>query len=185
MGQEASKTFMNRIGAFFAFAHIIINAENGGMGQNGTENLIKKFSEFNTADYVNIPSREAKDIDEYLKSFAFHYDSRGNVIPGWLFQVRQSVSGPFLFQTDAFSANQKQLMDFHFGKLFTDEAHQFARKGKLGFGSGNPYEEFCQVILKEPGVRPSAEKQKVERPNEMFLAHTYNTLTRLFKIINS
>ena len=28
------------------------------------------------------------------------------------------------------------------------------------------------------------DKQKVERLNERFLAHTYNTLTKLYKIVN-
>jgi hypothetical protein len=181
-GADMAKEFMNRLGAFLAFAHIIINREKGGEGQNGAENLAKKFKEFGTPDYINLPLNDAKDIDEFVKSFAFSYDT-GRVLPGWLFQVRQSVDGPFLFHTDAFSLNPKQLREFHFGKLFADETHQFARKGKLGFGSGDPYETFLNAILKDVSVKPSAEKQKVERLNERFLAHTYNTLTKLFNIL--
>lgn len=183
-GADAAKEFMNRLAAFLAFAHIIISREKGGDGQNGAENLAKKFKEFGTPDYVNLPLDDAKDIDAFVKAFAFTYDT-AKVLPGWLFQVRQSVNGPFLFQTDAFSLNQKQLRDFHFGKLFADETHQFARKGKLGLGAGDPYETFLNAILKDPSVKPSAERQKVERLNERFLAHNYNTLTKLFNILTN
>lgn len=184
VGKDAAKEFMNRLGAFLAFAHIIINREKGGEGQVGAENLAKKFREFGTPDYVNLPSEDAKDIDEFVKSFAFTYDTT-SVVPGWLFQVRQSVDGPFLtFNVDAFSANPKQLREFHFGRTFTDEAHQFPRKGMLGLGGGNPYERFRDVIQKDPSVKPSPERQKVDRLNERFLAHTYNTLTKLFNILN-
>lgn len=181
-GVDHAKEFMNRLGSFLALAHIVINREKGGDGQNGAENLVKKFKEFGTPDYVNLPLTDAKDIDEFVKAFAFSYEP-DKVVPGWLFQVRQSVDGPFLFHTDAFSMNRKQLHDFHFGKLFLDEDHQFARKGKLGFGSGDPYETFLNTILKDPAVKPSAERQKVERLNERFLAHAYNTMTKLFGIL--
>lgn len=183
VGLDATKDFMNRLGAFLAFAHILINREKGGEGESGADNLVKKFKEFGTPDYVNLPAEDARDIDEFVKAFAFTYDS-ANVVPGWLFQVRQSVDGPFLFNTDAFSSNPKQLRDFHFGKIFTDEAHQFARKGRLGLGSGDPYEKFREVIQNDATVKPSSERQKVERLNERFLAHTYNTLSKLFNILN-
>lgn len=184
LGEDKAKEFMNKLGAFLALSHIIINAEKGGFGQKGAENLVKKFKEFNIPDYINLEVDEAKDIDEFVKAFAFNYDTKGNVISGWLFQIRQSVDGDFLFQTDAFSTNQKQLKDFHFGKLFKDEAYQFAKKGKY-VGSGDPYSAFRDTIQTDANVKPSPEKQKVERLNERFLAHTYNTLTKLFKIINN
>jgi len=186
IGEAKTKEFMNKMGSFLAFSHIIINKEQGWKPeQSGALNLVRKFEEFKTPDYIYLPSQEAKDIDEFVKSFAFSYDSKENVIPGWLFQVRESIDGPFLFQTDSFSTNTRQLRDFHFGKIFNEEEHQFARKGKLGIGVGDPYQVFIDTILKDTGVRPSAEKQKVERLNERFLAHTYNTLTKLFNIISN
>jgi len=183
LGEDKAKEFMNKMGAFLAFSHIIINAEKGGFGQNGAENLVRKFKEFNIPDYINLSVDDAKDIDEFIKAFAFNYDTKGNVIPGWLFQVRQSVDGPFLFNTDAFSANQKQLKEFNFGEIFTDDKYQFAKNGR--FTKGRPYEEFRNTIQKDASVKPSPEKQKVDRLNERFLAHSYNTLTKLFNIINS
>jgi len=180
LGEDKAKEFMNKLGTFLAFSHIIINAEKGGFGQNGAENLVKKFKEFNIPDYINLGVNDAKDIDDFVKAFAFNYDTKGNVIPGWIFQIRQSVDGPFLFQTDAFSTNQKQLKDFHFGKLFTQNEYQFATGWR-----GDPYGLFRDTIQKDTSVKPSPEKQKVERLNERFLAHTYNTLTKLFKILSN
>ncbi|MEP7168787.1 MAG: hypothetical protein ABI855_05400, partial [Bacteroidota bacterium] len=186
LGAEKEKEFMNKMGAFLAFAHIIINAEKGGFSENGTENLVRQFKKFNINDYVNLPANDAKDIDEFVKSFAFNYDTKGNVIPGWIFQTRQSVDNPFCsFDNDAFSMEQKQLKEFNFGKLFTDEAHQFSKKGRIPFSKGDPYQAFRDTIQKDTSVKPSAERQKVERLNERFLAHCYNTLTRLYNIIQN
>lgn len=186
LGADNAKEFMNKLGSFFALSHILINAEKGGYGQNGTENLIKKFKEFNIPDYVNLPADDAKDIDEYIKSFAFNYDGAGQVIPGWLFQVRQSVDTPFLFNIDAFTLNQKQLAKFNFGKLFTDDSFQFSKKKFIGTPDINDaYQAFRDVIQKDTSVKPSPAKQHVDRLNERFLAHTYNTLTKLYNIIEN
>ncbi len=182
LGADNAKELMNKMGSFLAFSHIIINAEKGGFGQNGTANLVKKFKEFNIPDYINLDVNDAKDIDEFVKAFSFNYDTKGEIIPGWLYQIKQSVEGDFLFTTDALSTNKKQLKEFNFGQLFREEAYQFAKDGKIM--SGKPYEEFRNTIQKDLTVKPSPDKQKVERLNERFLAHTYNTLTKLYKIVN-
>lgn len=182
VGSDQAKLLMSRLGSLYALAHIVVSREKGGEGQNGTENLVKKFAKFGTVDYVNLPQADLRDIEDYLKGFAFTFD-KGEVVPGWLFQLRETVHGSFLFRTDAFSANAKQLMAFNFGKMFEDEAHQFARKGKLGLGEGDPYQEFLDTLLKDTAVKPDSEKQRTERLNERFLAHAHNTLTKLYSIL--
>lgn len=185
-GALRSKEFMNKLGALFAFSHIVINAEKGGFGQNGVDNLAKKFKEFNIPDYVNLPADDARDLDDYVKQFAFSYDNTGNVVPGWLFQVRQSVTGPFLFQTDAFSQNQKQLSKFNFGRLFTDDSHNFMAKKMIGTPNiDDAYQAFWKFMTGNATLKPSEERQKVTRLNERLLAHSYNGLTRLFKILDN
>ena len=182
LGETKSKEFMNKLGTFLAFAHIIINSEKGGFGENGAENLVKRFKEYGTDDYLNLSANEAKDIDDFMKAFAFNYDNKGNVIPGWLTQIRQSVDGIFLFHNDAFSTNHNQLKEFNFGQLFYNhEEYQFAKDGR--FIKGKPYEIFRKTIQEDKSIKPNVEKQKVERLNERFLAHTYNTLTKLYKIL--
>lgn len=181
VGTDRAKQLMNRFGALYALAHIVVTHEKGGLGENGAENLMKKFAKFGTPDYLNMPQADLRDIDDYLKGFAFTFD-KGDVVPGWLVQVRQTVIGNFMFRGDAFTANAKQLQGFHFGKLFDDEAHQFARKGRL-FGEGDPYQEFLDTFLKDASVKPDPERQRTERLNERFLAHAYNTLTKLYAIL--
>lgn len=186
MGEDKAKEFMNKMGSFLAFSHIIINNEKGGSGENGTKNLVNTFKEYNIPDYVHLPESDTKDLDDFVKSFAFNYDAKGNVIAGWLYQVRQSVDGPFLFNTDAFSMEQKKLHSFHFGKLFTEEKHQFANsRFSLKAIDKDPYEAFRNTIQTDTSVKPDSVKQKVVRDNEKFLAHSYNTLTKLFNIIQN
>ncbi|MBS1495116.1 MAG: hypothetical protein JST55_16540 [Bacteroidetes bacterium] len=185
LGADKSKEYMNKLGSFIALSHIILNSEKGAfVGQNGTRNLVNQFKKNNIPDYIHLPDEETKDIDDFIKSFAFFYDDKSNVIPGWIFQVRQSVDGPFLFNSDSFSMEQNKLKEFHFGKLFDDEAHQFANhKFSIKAKDRNPYEAFRETIQTDTKVRPDSQNQKVERDNEKFLAHTYNTLTKLFNIM--
>lgn len=187
LGAEKSKEYMNKLGSFIALSHIILNSEKGGFpNQNGTRNLVNKFKEHSIPDYVHLPDEETKDIDDFIKSFAFFYDDKNNVIPGWIFQVRQSVDGPFLFNSDAFSMEQNKLKEFHFGKLFEDEKHQFAKnKFSLKSEDRNPYEAFRKTIQTDAKVKPNSQTQKIERDNEKLLAHTYNTLSKLFNIIEN
>jgi hypothetical protein len=184
LGVEKTREFMNKMGAFFAFAHIIITREKGGFGENGTKNLVNKFKQNNIDDYVHLPDNDTRDLDEFVKAFAFTYDTKGNVIPGWIFQIRQSVPGEFLFNVDAFSKDPKKLQSFHFGKLFNDEKFQFANSRlAIKASERDPYEAFRHVIQTDASVKPDPVRQKVERDNEKFLAHSYNTLTQLFNIL--
>lgn len=182
-GIEYTKEFMNKLGTFLAFSHIILSHEKGGFGECGTDNLVKILArEFNIHDYTNLQTSDSKDIDAYLKSFAFNFDSKGNVIPGWLFQVKETAGNPFLFNSDAFSLNQKQLKEFDFGKLFIERDYHFHYSLSEKFM--NCYGKFRITMQKDLHVRPSIERQKVENLNEKFLAHIYNTLTKLYNIIN-
>jgi len=183
-GAANTKEFMNKIGAFLAFSHIVINREKGGLGECGTANLIDVLDkEFNIHDYKHINSKDSEDIDLFLKSFSFDYDTKGNVIKGWLFQVKESTENPLLFNSDAFSLNQKQLKDFDFGKLFVDKKHHFHYTYKEVLD--NCYDKFRNTMQKDLDVRPNTERQKAESINERFIAHIYNTLTKLYNIINN
>lgn len=178
-GTNTYKEFMNRLGAFLSFSHILINYEKGGDGQNGADNLVKQFARFSVPDYVNLLKTDAEDIDEYVKQFAFNYD-KGKIIPGWLMQITSSVGGELLFNKDALINDKAQLSKFDIGELFKDSRYHF--KYGLREKLQGPYDKFRNTLQSDSSVRPSSEKQKVISLNERFLAHTYNTLTKLYNI---
>jgi len=174
-GQEYAETFRARLGALYALAHItqVVDA--------GTRNTIGNFERQNIADYNGIPDDDARDLDAYFRSFAFGVDQTA-VTPGWLWQVRRSVGGPFILDANAFGDSPAALKQYNFGKLYADDAHQFAAKGGLlGLGSGKPYEEFSKTLYTDPSVRPDTVRQNASRPNERFLAHCFNALMKLYR----
>lgn len=176
IGKENAYIFLNKITSLFALSFIINNKSSGSILY-----LLKEFDkECNIHEYEALSTENVRDIDEFIKSFSFHYDKDGNIVPGWLFQIKDTVNGNFLFNPKAFSTNIKELKEFHFGKMLTDEKFQFARKGKI-FGEGNPYEEFRKTIQTDVNLKPS---DKFSLP-ERFLAHNYNVLSKLFNIIKN
>jgi len=170
VGKAFQQALKARLTSLFAMAHMVTSLEGSAI------NSVKKFEENNVKDYVNLTPDEARDLDAYFRAFAYALED-GKVRKGWLFQLQESVGGPFLYDVDAFSTDPRQLKGLNFGTLLDDEGHQFARKKFLG--GSKPYEEFMDTILKDTSMQPRPE-QKVQRLNERYLAHCFNAFQKLY-----
>ncbi|MFZ4589839.1 MAG: tubulin-like doman-containing protein [Ignavibacteria bacterium] len=174
IGQDRAYELMYKITSFFSLSFIINNEEEGSI-----LNLLKTFeNKCNLKDYSALTTESVKYIDEYIKSFSFHYSKEGNIVPGWLFQVKNSVNGDFLFNPKAFSSSVKELSHFNFGELLKDEKFQFEKDGK--FIKGKPYDSFRKTIQQDKDLYPSDSFPLPER----FLAHNYNVLKKMYNIKN-
>ena len=177
LGQKYADQFKNKLGSFFALSHIVLNDEEGASNSNGVKNICDNLVDAKTPDYLNMPKENQTDLNDYIKSFAFNYSDDGKVIPGWFFQIKNSVGNNFLFNTDSFSLNKKQLQKFNVGELFTDKKYHFAS----GYFGKDAYGEFRDTIQTDTSVKPR-DKQH-HNLTERFLAHSYNTFSNLFKVI--
>jgi hypothetical protein len=170
----AAEGFRARLGALYALAHVVAVVD------QGARHTIAGFARNNVPDYGAITDAEAQNLDDYLRAFAFGLE-RERVIPGWVWQLRNSVGGPFLLEPDAFQEGLVALRGFNYGRLYPDPAHQFAARGGLfGLGGGKPYEELTNALYNDKDTRPRA-SQRVRRPMEQFLAHVHNAFVKLYK----
>lgn len=168
---KAGEIFANRLGAFLSFAHIVLS-KNGSAtkDEKGTKAFINFLVLQKLPEYVLIPDDETVQIDNYMKEFAYTFDKGQNFIPGWLYQVRSTVSpGRFMFNDKAFSFTVKELSDLDIGALFLDDKHHWEKSIMSG-----RYDTFCKTLINKGW--PTSE-QKVNTLKEKFLAHIYNAIT--------
>lgn len=167
---KAGQIFANRLGAFLSLAHIILS-KNGAAtkDEKGTKAFINFLAAQKLPEYVAISDDETIEIDNYMKAFAYTFDSQ-KFIPGWIYQIRSSVSpGRFMFNDKAFSFTSKELGDLDVGALFLEDKHHWDKSAFSG-----RYDTFCKTLINKGWPKSD---QKVNNLKEKFLAHIYNATT--------
>lgn len=163
--------FMNKLGAMLSLAHIILVKHAAIRGMGGTKGLLERFRKQKINAYDSLTDQQAKELDEYFKKFAYNINKAGRFIPGWIYQIRNSVgSGAFMFKPEAFP-DGASLKNVDPGDIFIDEKHKW-NKTLLG----NRYDNFIEKTVTDRLCLPK-ERQKVNTVKEKFLAHIYNGIT--------
>jgi len=168
---KAGETFANRLGAFLSLAHISLSKNKAALNENekGVKGFINQLQIQKIEDYIPIPDDDTVDIDNYLKQFAYTFEGQ-EFIPGWLYQIRSTVSpGKFMFNDNAFASNRKELERLDVGELFLDDKNHWDKSMM-----SSRYDTFVKKLLNEGKPRP---EQKANTIKERFLAHVYNALT--------
>jgi hypothetical protein len=168
---KAGETFANRLGAFLSLAHIALSINKAALSENekGVKGFINRMNQMKVSDYNMISDEETVDIDNYLKQFAYAFDGQ-EFIPGWIYQVRSTISpGKFMFDDKAFTTQKKELEKIDVGTLFLDKKNQW--ESSL---LSNSYDTFVKKLINEGKPKP---EQKVNNTKEKFLAHVYNAIT--------
>lgn len=113
--------FMNKLGAMLSLAHIILVKHAAIRGMGGTKGLLERFRKQKINAYDSLTDQQAKELDEYFKKFAYNINKAGRFIPGWIYQIRNSVgSGAFMFKPEAFP-DGASLKNVDPGDIFIDE----------------------------------------------------------------
>ena len=172
---RAGETFANRLGAFLSLAHISLSKNKAALNENekGVKGFINQLQVQKVDDYISIPDDDTVDIDNYLKQFAYTFEGQ-EFIPGWLYQIRNSVSpGKFMFNDNAFASHRNELERLDVGELFLDEKNHWDKSMM-----SSRYDTFVKKLLNEGKPRP---EQKANTNKEKFLTHDSNALTLLKK----
>lgn len=165
---DESNLLTNKLGIFFSFAHIVLSLHGAATRQElGTKSFIKFLSRKGTRDYDQLTDDQTKDIDDYMKYFAYDVNSKREFIPGWIYQIYASIPGQFIFNSEAFESVVKRLEKINPGKLFSDD--------KLNWPKG--YDTLADTIA-SPSCRPNYEKQHLSTMKEKFLAHIYKGIAK-------
>ncbi len=171
-----SDLLANKLGVFLSFAHIVLSLNGAAtkQGELGTKAFIKFLAQQNTHDYDGLTDEQTKDIDKYLKMFAYDINAKREFVPGWIYQIHSSIgSGQFVFKSSAFEEDPKRLENIDPGNIFMDEKHRW----KHGvFGSN--YNTLAKIISDDPTCKPKEEVQHVNTVKEKFLAHIYKGIAK-------
>lgn len=180
VSQTKASEFMQKLGSFLTLAHIILSKHGGALRQNkvgddtkGTRGFIARLSEQQIPDYNEINKEQVKEIDDYMKEFAYSINN-GSIERGWIYQVYNSVRltgvSHFLFPTKTFEENVSAL-----AKMDPCKEIQEERKNGVIFktDSRTNYDDFIKNL---PKSRPDVDKQNVSTMKERFLAHMFNAI---------
>ena len=172
VGDNKGDIFANKLGAFISFAHIVLSVNKAALSNSdGTKSFLSRFEKQGIEDYKAITDAQAAEIDEYLKLFAYDY-VQNTIIRGWIYQIYKSIKpGKFIFKSDVFTENLRELKDMDPGNIFEDDRHNWDKGGLLS----NRYDNYVKTLL-NPNCRPK-EEQHVNTTKEKFLAHIYNSIT--------
>ena len=165
------KKFMNKLGAMFSFAHVVLAKQGAAFGMEGVKSLLGRLHDQHITDFDSLEDSQAKEIDNYLKLFGYEYNEKADIIvPGWIYQIRASVEpGKFIFDPKAFPRTRREIEKVDPGDIFSDEKYQWNKKWP-----NDRYDYFIKTTVTKSLPR---EYQKVNTVKERFLASIYNGIT--------
>ena len=179
VSQPKASEFMQKLGAFLTLAHIILSKHGGALLQNnvedetrGTRGFIARLAELGISDYDDMKKDQSKEIDDYMKEFAYSA-MNGSIVRGWIYQVYNSVRlagvSRFLFPSKVFEENVHSLATM-------DPCKEIQEERKSGFFKTDKRTDYDDFIKNLPKCRPVDEKQNVSTAKERFLAHIFNAI---------
>jgi hypothetical protein len=176
--------FKNRLAGFYSIAlFTLIYHEGIAHNQEGMTGWITRMEKQGFKNYSNkLEASQLKDISDYFKKFLFQLDQNGNLIEGWLYQVRKSFNGKFLLPESSFGKDIPAIKGINPGVILPDEKSQWGM-GKGGFMSGKPtpkdvdvtFSEFITEFIKSENF-PKEEQMAYSATTEL-MAQLYNTIT--------
>ena len=171
--------FDNKLGSFFSFAHIVLSQYEAAWNdtdRSGVRGLLDRFMQQHITDYEDINPNQARQINEYMKLFGYKFDEKtGNMIKGWIYQVRDSVPGNFIFIDEAFKTMRTEMKKISAGQLFSNPEHNWSQLTGLISKTDNSVDVLISNMSKE-NTRPNG-SQNVITTKEKFLAHIYNAIS--------
>ena len=174
------KAFESKLGSLFSLANIILSQYDAAWSEadgSGTKGLLNRFAQQNIHDYDSITDGQAKDLDKYFSDyFGYRFGTDGLMQKGWIYQVKASVPGRFIFIDEAFKEQKKDMKNISCGHLFEDDQHNWSKLSGLISKSDNSVD----VLIKKLGdadAKPAG-NQNVQTTKEKFLAHVHNAITK-------
>ena len=112
--------------------------------------------------------------------FAFE-PSNGILRHGWLYQLKDSVKGQFIFDSKSFADDLAKARDVNPGLLFSELNKERNWAPKALFGGyksvGDTVDEFIKTLRKTP--TPTDQSQHLDNLMERFIARIFATFKQL------
>ena len=171
-----SKQFKNALPGLYSIAYLTLVFHQGADNKEGMSGWIDRMVKMRYKEYENvIDDQSKKDITDYFKSFLFSKDSSGNIIDGWLYQIKNSFNGHFILPNTAFAREWSSIVKINAGELLEDDISRWGRRKDAGDCANKFVDEFI-------AIQTSTEQYPTGVPKEKLLAQLFNTITKLQNI---
>jgi hypothetical protein len=149
--------------------HLVLTKNDGALGHDGVNLLLKKIGEV-TDTYSAIDQQYTSLLTKYFRSFGYSID-KGVFTPGWLYQIKNSVTGKLVLDSSAWTTVAKELKKLDAGELFTEKELHW--KSKFIGGS---YDPFISTLKDDDTLPENNKNQNANVTHEKFIAHIYNSI---------
>lgn len=178
--KEDGDLFTLKLGGFLSFAHIILTTYQAANGSVGIKSLLKQLVERKDKElYISITDDEYTDIDNYFKYF-FGYHIDNNIFHGeWIYQIKDSIPGDFIFSKEALVMDVKELYndkDNIPGKIYKDNRYNWKESGVI-FKSPT-IQTFVNIFKNPNECNVDLNEKNIETPKEKFIARIYNAIQK-------
>tara|TARA_B100000768_G_C11278107_1_gene376982 strand:+ start:870 stop:2504 length:1635 start_codon:yes stop_codon:yes gene_type:complete len=171
---DNGELFGKKFGNFVAFMHLVLTKNDGALGHDGVNLLLKKIGEV-TDSYSALDQQYTSLLTKYFRSFGYTID-KGAFNPGWLYQIKNSVTGKLILDSSAWTTVAKELKKLDAGELFTEKELHW--KSKFIGGS---YDPFISTLKDDDTLPENNKNQNANVTHEKFIAHIYNSINASIK----
>ncbi|MDE6017195.1 MAG: hypothetical protein K2G85_00095 [Muribaculaceae bacterium] len=177
IGDKEGPVLEEKLGSLLSLSHLILSRYKGALeGIDGTIEFINDLKRRNVEAYASLPDEQTRLLDTYLKEYAYSIRD-GQLLPGWLHQVKSTIDGQFIFSDEALSLDPAVLQNVDPGTIYNDEKYNW--DVSFGFGSkvDRRIDKFIEVLKKDSAPT----EQQGESLKEKFLGNIYNAIVRTQK----
>lgn len=178
VGKKDGSIFEEKLGSLLSLSHLILSRYGGAQeGVCGTKEFREDLKRRNVETFNDLKDKETELLDEYLKKYAYKIHN-GYLSPGWLHQIKNSVSNhcsSFIFSDDALSIDLDKLRKVDPGAIYKDEKYNWQTSGLFGSKADKRMNKFIE-LLKSGETAPK--EQQGESLKEKFIGNLYNAITK-------
>lgn len=174
LGEEKGVLLEQKLGSLLSLSHLILSRYGGAQeGICGTVDFLEDLKRRNVEHYSDIKDEQARQLDEYLKEYAYKFVN-GFLVPGWLHQVNSSIDGSFIFSDDALSIDPVTLKKVDPGAVYQDDKYNWQSPGILGAQSVRRLDNFMEILKKSSAPT----EQQGSTLKEKFIGNLYNAIIK-------
>tara|TARA_B100000767_G_C19775111_1_gene542136 strand:+ start:862 stop:2541 length:1680 start_codon:yes stop_codon:yes gene_type:complete len=182
--------FEKRFGNFMSLMHLILSVNQGAdstvdavKGMLDNKGGINSVSE----NYKTIEKKYTTLLTEYFRSFGYSLNKQKQFVPGFIYQVKNTVPGRFVLANDAFSTDTNFLFEKLDPGLLNVNEDKYWKGSKQGgrFSSTSTgmdsYDDFLS-LMKDVDTEPKDADHNISTHEERLIAHLYKAINKSIKV---
>jgi hypothetical protein len=166
----------NAFAGFYSIALMTLTFQKAvSENAEGISGWLQLAKQFGYDGYSDLDAQSKLNITNYFKTFLFSADKSGQIVNGWLYQLRDSFNGKFLLPEIAYAKQWSAIEKINAGTLLPDVENQW--------GKDKNADKCAQIFATEFGRQKDSLKEgQGKETKEQIIAQLFNTISSLQKI---